>query len=115
MKKAIGYISLIVPILGLAMFFVCFERGLLNVEIRRLIWFCSVCIGLSGTLYYACDFKSSLGILQFIGSLYFAYLLLVYAMAYIFGINLDYKWIYISTGGMLACIILGISFKQNYP
>jgi hypothetical protein len=119
MRNIAGIIGVCVPVLGIIIYYVCYETGIIeiasNIAIVRSIWFYSVCAGLSGILYFASNLKTKLGLVMFVTSFYWIYLLLVYSIFFIFEPDANYKWIFVSCGGIIICLILGLLFRQNSP
>jgi hypothetical protein len=113
MKNLSAIIGLSIPVIGLSIFFCCFELHILTTEIRRSIWFYSVSAGFSGLSYFAGTFKSEYKLLLNIISFYWAYLFIFYAIFDIFEPNAPYKWMYVQTGGILICLFLGLFFRRN--
>ena len=108
-------IGLCTPIIGLLIYYYSFEMNVLSLEIRRTIWFYSVSAGFGGIVYFASTFESRYKLLLRLASFFWIYAFVFYAIFDIFNPDIQYKWIYVSTGGILICLILGLFFRQNFP
>lgn len=115
MKNIAGIIAF-VPVIGIVIYhFIC-ENGIIDHIQMRNFWYCCVCAGLSGAYFWGYDKKCRIGITMLPCAFYMLYLLLIYLIfRYVKPDYLNYEWIFVASGGVIVCIILGLLFRQNSP
>jgi hypothetical protein len=107
MKGIAAILGVVILVMGITLYFIGWE-GDINSNSLDNFYFFTTCAGISLVSYSATSHNRVINALLEINAMYFIYLFVIFGLDKLIIFDINNKWVYLPTGGILLCLFISL-------